>query len=368
MVLGGRRFDAYARATHELEKSVNRLREIDQLARLQRVESRLNKFDKMLRIMGTVSEEGLKDILENLKAVKESGSTQESYERQNNLEEVQKELHSMLGPSKGRSFTLDPLCFPFVIPSRTPNVGSNVVAQLKLDTGAVDNWIRTSILEKANIDYERMEYTKTFIGAGGAQFSPLGQVKITWCSENQALTRESLFLVHDQLPFDVILGFDYIVGSLSELSEPVLPLRHRLSKDDYQELQNSQLRKRASNQQIINLQKAQDAKEREEKRLLKAATRAATAAPSVLGTSAHGSLFPPGTPVYGTSSRSSSVFNIPATMPVISEPEQSSVNPSSIATSQQDGESFTTASSSVTQYQPSYVQPHVSDGEDEVEK
>ena len=197
---------------------------------MRRIELRLLDLERLLRVVATASEEGLKDILQNVKEVKDGDSAWELLERQQNLEEIQKRLHSTLGRAQSRSFAFDPLCFPFIIPPENPSTVNNVVAQLKLDTGAFDNWIRPEILERAGIKFERREYTRTFIGAGGAHFKPFGQVEITWYSENQAITKKSVFLVHDQLPFDVILGRNYILGGLVEFSEPVLPFRHILTK------------------------------------------------------------------------------------------------------------------------------------------
>ena len=180
--------------------------------------------------MADISDARLKDVLLSRHEAKDSDSASELHERQLDLEAMRETLSSTLGGKQDRPFKLDPLCFPFIIPPRSPGTVGNVVAQLKLDTGAVDNWIRPEILERAGIEFEQVEGAKSFVGAGGRLIVPFGQVKITWFSENQAITKESVFFVYSPLPFDVVLGSTYILGSLVEFSEPVLPLRHILTE------------------------------------------------------------------------------------------------------------------------------------------
>ena len=49
------------------------------------------------------------------------------------------------------------------------------------------------------------------MGFGGDSFSPIGQVKLTWYAENAGRSRETVFFVCQDGPFDLILGFDFII-------------------------------------------------------------------------------------------------------------------------------------------------------------
>ncbi|KAI9657936.1 MAG: hypothetical protein M1821_002593 [Bathelium mastoideum] len=211
-----------------------------------------------------------------LERLKDADSDFEIRERQHNLEELQTRLRTSAGPAAAQ-FAEHPFTFPFVIPAEATLTNQRIVRRVRLDTGAEDNWIQSRILELAGIQLQQMGDSRTYVGAGGARFIPLGKVNISWYSENQATTWDEEFLVHSDLPFDVILGRKWAIGNLTKfLDEPVAPLIPLLNSSDYAHLQAKQKERRVANQDIIKLQKAQDAAEREEKRKKKAASQAAT--------------------------------------------------------------------------------------------
>ncbi|KAK3320512.1 hypothetical protein B0T19DRAFT_403164 [Cercophora scortea] len=244
------------RAVAGYERFVSQARDIVQLSKLQRMEKQLEMFDARLSVVESASELGLKEILQNLLKVKEDSSRlcemtdqrgDQSYsiesgysqdcdqeamqERQDNsIEEVSRVLRRF-SDIRDKSRVRDPFVFPFVIPSGRPGEIPDVEVRVKLDTGAHDNWIRQAVLARAGLEYTATEEAKTYIGAGGKPFTPLGEAKITWYSTNQLKSSEHLFLVHDELPFDVILGSKFIVDSQNELSEPVLPLEYKYVLD-----------------------------------------------------------------------------------------------------------------------------------------
>ncbi|KAK1509102.1 uncharacterized protein CCOS01_15618 [Colletotrichum costaricense] len=137
------------------------------------------------------------------------------------IEELRTALQSAIGRFQGCD--RNRVVFPFVIPKQGAN---DVIARVILDTGAQDNWINTRILERANVTYDEVEGAGNYVGAGGSHFTPLGQAQLTWYSENQALSKVSCFLVHSDLPCDVILGSKYILASMDDVLEPVLPIRN----------------------------------------------------------------------------------------------------------------------------------------------
>lgn len=100
-----------------------------------------------------------------------------------------------------------------------------------------------------------------------------------------------------------------------------------------------QQQKGAANQDIISLQKQQDAAAREAKRKLKAATRAAT--PSRLGSSSE----------LNSLSRRSSMLQLDSASSAITQSQQESATASSININEQVGEPSTPASSLTTQSQ-----------------
>ncbi|KAK8041639.1 hypothetical protein PG993_006162 [Apiospora rasikravindrae] len=197
--------------------------------------------------------------------------------REHRLEELSKRLQSSIRTFLQR-FSHDPVCFPFVIVSED-TTRSNTMGQIILDTGARDNWISSNLVGRAGLQPQATENAHSYIGAGGARFSPLGEVKITWYSQNQALTRECVFLVLDQLPVDASVGSSYVLDDLPQFLNPVLPSRIDLTDSEFQDVRAEAHARGEANETVIRLQKQQDAPERERKRRWKAASRAGT--PSV---------------------------------------------------------------------------------------
>lgn len=155
----------------------------------------------------------------------EEGET--SKQRQEALELVRQRLYEQLGRLKRPS-----LVFPFNLVSQSSHATDELpTRRVKLDTGAHDNWIQSSVLERWGVRYEPMNDHKMYVGAGGASFEALGQVTLFWYSINQTGTKESVFLVHDDLPFDAILGSSYIMAEpMDTFAEGVFPLLHIIPK------------------------------------------------------------------------------------------------------------------------------------------
>lgn len=153
-------------------------------------------------------------------------------ERQHDFEELREALRRSLGSGTMRPFAFDPFCFPFVIVSSEHRELVGGAEQVKLDTGAHDCWVGKHVLERHGIEFESTDDQRIFIGAGRREFRALGKVTLMWYSENQALTKKTNFLVGQELPFDVILGSDYLMDDLNTdaFKTPILPLRSILTK------------------------------------------------------------------------------------------------------------------------------------------
>lgn len=146
-------------------------------------------------------------------------------EGQRKFEEMRQRLQDTLGRAHAQPFRPDPFCFPFVIVPRDGNGPTNAPAQVKLDSGSHDNWIGKHVRDRCNTQFEPTDGSKLYVGAGGGNLRPIGRVTLIWYSENAAKTSETTFLVGENLPFDVILGVDFIMESLAAFKTPAFPLR-----------------------------------------------------------------------------------------------------------------------------------------------
>lgn len=151
-------------------------------------------------------------------------------EARDNLHETKEALRAILSSQKPE---MRRLCFTFNIISQGATLGTTT-AKIQIDTGCEQNWIRTDIVVRAGLSVAvtPTEDSGTYCGFGGNQVTPTGQVVVIWFSENERLTRESIFLMHPDVPFDAILGRKSLVEDAGvAFSNPLLALRHsNLSK------------------------------------------------------------------------------------------------------------------------------------------
>ncbi|KAI0517496.1 hypothetical protein F5B22DRAFT_107636 [Xylaria bambusicola] len=245
-----------------------------------------NDLNSLVRLLAEKFEQPLENFTD---------SSRDMGERQRDFEELREALRRNLGSTTMRPFAFDPFCFPFVIvsPDRQESVGGPV--QVKLDTGAHDSWVGKHVLERHGLDFDLTDDQRVFIGAGRGGFRALGKVTLIWYSENQALTKKTNFLVGEELPFDVILGSDYLMDDLNTdpFKTPILPLRSILTREELQELEKTQREKGAKAEDIRKIQKEQNLKNFEERRKAKRESRLTT--PAYPGTSSS-FLFPSSTP------------------------------------------------------------------------
>ncbi|KAJ3456479.1 hypothetical protein MRS44_016502 [Fusarium solani] len=125
-----------------------------------------------------------------------------------------------------------PFLFPFVIVPDDPQAPSSAPFRVKLDSGCDLNWISTRILKRAGLEdkQEKAKSDGAWLGFSGGEelIVPQGTITLTWYSVNASYTHRHEFLVHDQVPFDVVLGSEFIIeeGWKKSFNDPVLALRY----------------------------------------------------------------------------------------------------------------------------------------------
>lgn len=130
-----------------------------------------------------------------------------------------------------RRGTEDPFSFPFIIVPDDPQTPASTPSRVKLDSGCKLNWISAHILKRFGLEekQEEVECEGTWLGFNGQPIVPQARITLTWYSVNAARTRRHEFLVHDQVPFDAVMGTQFIMeedGWMDSFNDPVLALRH----------------------------------------------------------------------------------------------------------------------------------------------
>ncbi|KAI0156187.1 hypothetical protein BJ166DRAFT_532281 [Pestalotiopsis sp. NC0098] len=257
---------------HDVREELDKMKDLAQSTAKFSLESSQVAFDRIDHGLATLRS----DFAQVFSLSNNSDDRDEnSQQRQEALDSVRQRLYDQLGGLKMPS-----LVFPFNLASQCSDASDELpTRRVKLDTGAHDNWIRSSVLERWGIKYDPMDDPKTYVGAGGGGFQSLGCVTLFWYSINKAKTTESVFLIHDDLPFDAIMGSRYILTeSMDTFAEGVLPLVHMIPKDELRTLRDTATARGVENEEIRKIQRAQKAREREENRQTKAASRAHTRA------------------------------------------------------------------------------------------
>ncbi|KAH7354351.1 hypothetical protein B0T11DRAFT_288487 [Plectosphaerella cucumerina] len=254
-------------AIDNLEFMINQLHRTSLQRQVSQLESTTQSMHKILLVMAELFEYPL-----------EAASGEQGTERNTNIEAMRAKLHETLAANPWASQPRnDPFCFAFVVLPVSPDGGVEPArGQVKIDTGAEDNWISTRLLEMASVPFTPDASLGTFRGANGQPFKPLGRVSVTWYSENQARTQTSDFLIHDSAPFDAILGSGWVLEEcLNVFHKPVLPLfRMTIGPDEINDLKKRQEATNASNDEVIALQRFEKRARRERERQEEAQSRA----------------------------------------------------------------------------------------------
>ena len=134
----------------------------------------------------------------------------------------------MSGDRSWRQGPYDPFSFEVAVIHPHSQDSGRTFVHAKLDTGCEDNWIALEILERASMNNQvnELEVRVSYIAFGGQMFEPLGMIDVTWYPTNSGKSRQTRFLVHREVPFDVVLGRQWILEEgRSIFEQPAMGLR-----------------------------------------------------------------------------------------------------------------------------------------------
>ena len=146
-------------------------------------------------------------------------------EKQPRFEEMRQILQDTLKRVQTQHSKSDNFRFPFAIMPRDDDGPVDALENVKLDSSFHDNWIGKHVLERCNIQFEPTDESKPHISTGQDQYRAVGRVNLSWYLKNQALAKETAFLVGEELPFDAILGGDWIMEAMNTVDISVFHLR-----------------------------------------------------------------------------------------------------------------------------------------------
>ncbi|KAJ0160265.1 hypothetical protein CTA2_8265 [Colletotrichum tanaceti] len=293
----GKRAESLSQLAERIQNLAHSVRDLAQLEASKRTQQHLGTI---LEMMGKSSRESVEtwetvrsikqhteaganldsELAAALKKMEEDHPEWSSNEKQQRIDEVRTILR--LKMKNNDQFDRDRMTFPFFIVVQDSDP---LETRVKLDTGSRPNWISVQLLSRAAISFHPEQDLGQFFGAGkdALPFEPLGVASVPWFSENQArtrTTRTTKFLVHNgELPVSVLLGSKWVLEDMAHerFPEPVLPVvRHILNSGELSQLETHAREDGEGNDRLIDLQNQQRKAKREEKRLLKAASRAMT--------------------------------------------------------------------------------------------
>ena len=146
-------------------------------------------------------------------------------EKQPRFEEMRQILQDTLKRVQTQHSKSDKFRFPFAIMPRDDDGPVDALENVKLDSSFHDNWIGKHVLERCNIQFEPTDESKPHISTGQDQYRAVGRVNLSWYLKNQALAKETAFLVGEELPFDAIFGGDLIMEAMNTVDISVFHLK-----------------------------------------------------------------------------------------------------------------------------------------------
>lgn len=175
----------------------------------------------------------LKASTETLFSLVEQGLSHNTEQSRIGLQSLAEKLQSMKASetsntTEWRPDHTDPFSFSATILQAYKHDSEHTVARGKLDTGCDQNWISMEVLERAGLrkSIDPIESTQSYIAFGGGEFEPIGKVDIDWYATNASKSNRTSFLVHHDVPFDMVLGRIWIAEeSIFVFNKPVLALR-----------------------------------------------------------------------------------------------------------------------------------------------
>ncbi|CAD6593578.1 MAG: hypothetical protein ASARMPRED_007684 [Alectoria sarmentosa] len=283
---------AKSSSSGELEKAVNKFVQSVNTLRDVVMDDITHDFINEQRHLGqTYMEEiqSLKASTEYLFSLVEQGLSRNTEQSRAGLQELAEKLRSMKGfetskTTEWRPSDTDPFSFSVTILQAHKDDTEHTVARGKLDTGCDENWISTSVLDRAGLQtrVEPVEFAQSYVAFGGAEFEPTGKVDIDWYATNAGKSNRTSFLVHHAVPFDMVLGKIWIIEeSIFVFNKPALALRMgKFTKEEHRIIEENARKKGATNELLVSIRRAEEASARDRLRQQKALSKASTKRPS----------------------------------------------------------------------------------------
>lgn len=184
--------------------------------------------------------EHLEDLLERFRGIPlnaRSDAPQDSCtdydDRQQQLDDLKQNLYASNSFSKStdrvwRGDDLNPYSFEAVIIHPDLESSRGFATHVQLDTGCKTNWISLETLERASLMSEitELQIRVPYAAFGGHIFEPLGTIEVTWYPTKTGKSRKTIFLVQQEVPYDLVLGWKWISEeSMFVFEDPALALR-----------------------------------------------------------------------------------------------------------------------------------------------
>ena len=101
-----------------------------------------------------------------------------------------------------------------------------IKARAIADTGCHDNWISMDVLERAKMNDQIRSLPRALRFEGFASLvEARSEVELTIIAANTSFSRRIWFYVHDDPPFDMVLGREYLKKNMFAFYKPALMLR-----------------------------------------------------------------------------------------------------------------------------------------------
>ena len=158
--------------------------------------------------------QALDDTRQQIEYLRASAEGRDEQKLRSDLEALADKLKDAAQIPTWQPDTEDPFCFSATImhPHEHGSVAGHTNIRGKLDSGCDEDWLSSEIIERARLSakVKPIEKAENYIAFGGQSFQPTGTINVTWFASNTGMSRETTFLVHHDVPFDMVLGKVFI--------------------------------------------------------------------------------------------------------------------------------------------------------------
>ncbi|KAL9084710.1 MAG: hypothetical protein Q9165_007958 [Trypethelium subeluteriae] len=205
----------------------------DQLSIVQSGQSheifrRLAELDYLIRESRDFQQKRLKQVHDELLELSQTGSQNIQVKLEELANRVGNESAQIAQAERIRPEPSEPFTITATIMRPHQAESEHTVVRAHLDSGCRDDWISQEVVERAGLQEQvrPVERVGGFVGFSGQTLMPRHVVDVTWFAKNAAASRTTSFLVHEHVPFDMVLGKVFIgKESIFVLNEPALALR-----------------------------------------------------------------------------------------------------------------------------------------------